>query len=120
MEAAPSSTPADRGRSPTAEGSFSLVAGADGQLAALGALTFVTARRAHEEGLRSLSGPATGALEVDFGGITASDSAGLAVLLDWLGAAKRAGRSLRYRRLPAGLVALARISEVEELLERGV
>jgi len=33
---------------------------------------------------------------------------------------KRAGRTLRYTHLPAGLVALARISEVEELLERGV
>jgi len=42
------------------------------------------------------------------------------VLLDWLGAMKRAGRALRYTHLPAGLVALARISEVEELLERGV
>lgn len=117
MEAGASSASADRAGS---DGSFRLGAGAEGQLAALGALTFVTARRAHEEGLRSLSGPATRGLEIDFGGITASDSAGLAVLLDWLGAAKRAGRSLRYRRLPAGLVALARISEVEELLERGV
>ena len=120
MEAATPSTPADRGRSAAAQGSFTLVAGAEGQLAAHGALTFATARRAHEEGLRSLSGPATRALEIDFGGITASDSAGLAVLLDWLGAARGAGRSLCYRRLPAGLVALARISEVEELLERGV
>ena len=59
-------------------------------------------------------------LEVDCAGISASDSAGLAVLLDWLGAAKRAGRSLRYRQLPAGLMALGRISEVEVLLERGV
>jgi len=48
------------------------------------------------------------------------DSAGLAVLLDWLGAAKRRGRTLRYTHLPADLTALARISEVEDLLERGV
>jgi phospholipid transport system transporter-binding protein len=49
-----------------------------------------------------------------------ADSAGLAVLLDWLSAAKRAGRSLRYAHLPEDLVALARISEVDELLARGV
>jgi len=42
------------------------------------------------------------------------------VLLEWLSVAKRTGRSLRYVRLPAGLAALARISDVEELLERGV
>ncbi len=101
-------------------GSFRLVATANGQLAAEGPLTFATARRAHEEGLRSLSSAAGRELEVDCGGITSSDSAGLAVLLDWLGAVKRAGRSLRFRRLPPGLVALGRISEVEGLLERGV
>jgi phospholipid transport system transporter-binding protein len=49
-----------------------------------------------------------------------ADSAGLAVLLDWLSAAKSAGRSLRYAHLPQELVALARISEVDELLARGV
>ena len=42
------------------------------------------------------------------------------MLLDWLGAMQRAGRALRYTQLPAGLMTLARISEVEELLERGV
>ena len=101
-------------------GPFRLVATANGQLAAQGPLTFATARRAHEEGLRSLSSTAARELEVDCAGITLSDSAGLAVLLDWLGAATRAGRSLRFRHLPPGLVALGRISEVEELLERGV
>ena len=101
-------------------GSFRLVPGADGQLAAQGPLTFSTARQAYEAGLRSLSSSVAREVEVDCGGITASDSAGLAVLLDWLGEAQRRGRSLRYRQLPAGLVALGRISEVEGLLERGV
>lgn len=101
-------------------GAFRIVTRADGQLAAEGALTFVTARRAHEQGLQSLSGSVAQALEVDCRGITSSDSAGLAVLLDWLGTVKRAGRSLRYRQLPPGLVALGRISEVDQLLERGV
>jgi hypothetical protein len=34
--------------------------------------------------------------------------------------ARRAGHSLRYAQLPQGLAALARISDLEELLERGV
>jgi len=41
-------------------------------------------------------------------------------LLEWLSVARRAGRSLRYAQLPEGLAALARISDLEELLERGV
>ena len=101
-------------------GTFELVASANGPFAARGPLTFATARAAREQGLRSLASAAGRELEVDCAGITASDSAGLAVLLDWLGAMKRAGRALRYTHLPEGLLALGRISEVEELLERGV
>ena len=58
--------------------------------------------------------------EVDCRGITASDSAGLTVLLDWLALAKKEGRSLRFLNLPQGLLAIAKISEVDELLQRGI
>ncbi len=105
---------------PGASGPFQLVASANGRFAARGPLTFATARQAREEGLRCLTGAPGRELEVDCGGITAADSAGLAVVLDWLGAAKRAGCALRYTQLPEGLMALGRISEVGELLERGV
>jgi phospholipid transport system transporter-binding protein len=100
-------------------GSFELAAAAGGQLRARGPLTFATARAARELGLDSLAS-GSGALELDCGGITAADSAGLAVLVDWLGRARQAGRALRYLHLPAGLSTLARISDLEELLERGV
>ena len=103
-----------------AAGTFSLASAADGQLAARGPLTFATARRARELGLQSVTAGAAPALEFDCRGIAAVDSAGLAVLVDWLGAAKRAGRTLRYTHLPQELMALARISEVDELLTRGV
>jgi phospholipid transport system transporter-binding protein len=101
-------------------GTFRLVATAAGSLGAHGPLTFATARRACEQGSAALSQAAGARLEIDCRGITASDSAGLAVLLEWLGVTKHAGRSLRYTRLPPGLAALARISEVAELLEQGV
>jgi phospholipid transport system transporter-binding protein len=99
-----------------APGVFRLVASTAGRFAAEGPLTFATARRARELGEQILAGDSASALEVGCAGITASDSAGLAVLLDWLASARRAGRTLRYTQLPPGLAALARISEVEELL----
>jgi phospholipid transport system transporter-binding protein len=101
-------------------GAFRLAAGAAGTLTAQGPLTFATARRACEQGAAVLADAAGAKLEIDCRGITASDSAGLVVLLEWLSLAKHAGRSLRYTQLPQGLAALARISDVEELLERGV
>jgi len=103
-----------------AAGTFLLAPSADGHFAAAGPLTFATARRAREIGLRCLAQAPQGALEIDCADVKPSDSAGLAVLLDWLGAAKRAGRTLRYTRLPEELTALGHISEVDDLLTRGV
>ena len=104
----------------SASGAFEIAAGADGRSHVRGSLTFATARRAREEGLRKFRDCGARACEVDCGGISASDSAGLTVLLDWLALAKRDGRSLRYVNLPDGLLAIARISGVEELLQKGV
>ena len=99
---------------------FDITAGADGRAYVTGSLTFATARRAREEGLEKFRACTSRACEVDCSGITASDSAGLTVLLDWLAMAKRDGRSLRFVNLPKGLIAIAKISEVDELLQTGV
>ena len=100
---------------------FSLTAGTDGRVLAAGPLTFATARAARSAGLALLGGPGGSApLEIDCSGLGASDSAGLAVMLDWLAIAKHAGRALRFAQLPPPLAALARISDVEQLLTRGV
>ena len=104
-----------------AASAFSLSAAADGRFAASGSLTFASARLARLAGLSVLdAADAPQRLQIDFAGLGTTDSAGLAVLLDWLAAAKLAGRSLQFLALPQGVVALARISDVEELLVRGV
>jgi phospholipid transport system transporter-binding protein len=99
---------------------FEIVAGADGRAHVRGALTFTTARRARDEGAVRFQTCTARSCEVDCSGITASDSAGLTVLLDWMALAKRDGRSLRFVNLPEGLLAIARISDVEEFLKKGV
>jgi phospholipid transport system transporter-binding protein len=53
---------------------------------------------------------------IDLAAVTGSDSSGLALLIEWLSVARRAGRSLRYEHIPSQLQQLARLSEVEELL----
>jgi phospholipid transport system transporter-binding protein len=93
---------------------------ADGRLLLEGELTFASARRAMELGIQVLTAAPPGELVMDCGSISACDSAGLAVLLEWLGFARRTGRKLRCTQLPPGLAALARISEVEKLLSAGV
>jgi phospholipid transport system transporter-binding protein len=53
---------------------------------------------------------------IDLGAITSSDSAGLALLIEWLSVAKGAGRALRYENVPTQLHQLARLSEVDPLM----
>ena len=103
-----------------APASFEIVATAPGRLAVRGALTFGNARGARNEGLHALRTAGGQDLEMDCAGITHSDSAGLAVMLDWMAVMKREGRPLCFANLPPGLLAVARISGVEEMLQRGV
>jgi phospholipid transport system transporter-binding protein len=89
------------------------------RLAIRGALTFETARRASDAGLRAMSASAARRLELDCAGITAADSAGLAVCLLWLARAQRDGRALAFTNLPANIRALARISDLEPVFDAG-
>jgi phospholipid transport system transporter-binding protein len=56
---------------------------------------------------------------IDLAAVGASDSSGLALLIEWLSVAKAATRTLRYENIPSQLQQLARLSEVEELLVPG-
>lgn len=56
---------------------------------------------------------------IDLAQVTASDSSGLALLIEWLSVAKGAKRTLRFENIPSQLQQLARLSEVEELLAAG-
>ena len=55
-------------------------------------------------------------LDIDLGGVGESDSAGLALLIEWLRLARQGQKSLRFANVPAQIEALARISEVEDLI----
>jgi phospholipid transport system transporter-binding protein len=79
-------------------------------------MTFATAAALHSAGLAAFAGTGDPALELDCGGVSSADSAGLAVLVDWLGWARRSGRTLRLHALPPKLLDLARISELDELI----
>ena len=78
-----------------------------------GALTMFTCTEALAEGRRmALRGP----LLVDLAAVTEADSAALALILDWVRAARGAGQTITVRNLPAGLVSLAALYGVDSLL----
>jgi len=53
---------------------------------------------------------------IDLAGVTAADSAGLALLLEWQARARANGSSLAVRNAPGALLRLARLCEADELL----
>lgn len=60
---------------------------------------------------------APSASRIDLAGVSQVDSAGLALVLEWVGQASLAGRTLHIENVPDKLLALARISETENLLQ---
>ena len=58
-------------------------------------------------------------LEIDLSGVTGSDSAGLALLLEWVTWANHTVREVRFTGLPERVMAIAKTTEVEGLLTRG-
>jgi phospholipid transport system transporter-binding protein len=95
-------------------GDFRIEAAGAGRLIASGELDFDTAASALEAGLRLLRPGER--CTIDLGGITAGDSAGLAVLVEWISAGRASGATIAYERVPAQILAIARISDLEGLL----
>jgi phospholipid transport system transporter-binding protein len=58
-------------------------------------------------------------IEVDLSGVTDSDSAGLALLLEWVTWANHSVREVRFTGMPERILAIAKTTEVEKLLTRG-
>jgi phospholipid transport system transporter-binding protein len=58
-------------------------------------------------------------VSVDLGAVTSVDSAGLALLLEWLRRARSDGRTVTYTGLPDKLVAIAKLSGVHSILAAG-
>ena len=89
----------------------------DGHFALSGEMGFETAERiliASEK----LFEPHT-RIEVDLSGVDGTDSAGLALLLEWITWANHTVREIRFQGMPEMIIAIAKTTEVEPLLSRG-
>jgi phospholipid transport system transporter-binding protein len=87
-----------------------------GHVVVSGELTFASARDARQLGILVLEGSRAERIRIDCAAVTRADSAGLAVLLDWLAWGRRKSKPVSLDNLPEALLAIARISEVDGLL----
>lgn len=86
----------------------------DGGYLLSGELTFTTVPDTWNHSGNLFAG--VGPLVFDFAGITRSDSAALALLLEWIRVARRQGREIHYHNLPDQLLAVADVSGMKGIL----
>jgi phospholipid transport system transporter-binding protein len=89
----------------------------DGRFAVNGSMSFRTAGRMLRE--TEVMFEEHTRIEVDLSGVEHTDSAGLALLLEWITWANHTVREIRFVEMPEKIGAIARTTEVEHLLKRG-
>lgn len=96
---------------------FTLEDRGDGRFVLSGDMTFDTVDKI----LKASEGPFEehSQLEIDLSGVTDSDSAGLALLLEWVTWANHTVREIRFTGMPERVMAIAKTTEVDGLLTRG-
>jgi phospholipid transport system transporter-binding protein len=96
---------------------FSLEDRGEGHFALSGEMSFETAERILQASERPFEEHTR--LEIDLSGVTMSDSAGLALLLEWVTWANHTVREIRFSGMPERVLAIAKTTEVDALLTRG-
>ena len=59
---------------------------------------------------------ASSTLQIDFSGVTQSNSAGLALMVEWLGEARQLNHQLTFKSVPDSLKQLATVCQVDTLI----
>ena len=91
------------------------VAGSEGHFQLAGDLSFASVPQIYPQGEMLFHSKAT-ALVLDLRAVERTDSAGLALLVEWLRQARHQRKDLRFRNIPAQLLAIAKASGLEKIL----
>jgi phospholipid transport system transporter-binding protein len=95
-------------------GQFEFEDRGNGQFAVYGDLTFRTAALVLDESKALFADHSS--IDLDLAGVKRADSAGLALMLEWVNWARNNVREIRFHNIPAQVISIAQISEVEEML----
>jgi phospholipid transport system transporter-binding protein len=91
-----------------------LRAGQDGRLSLEGELSFETVVKLLGEIRRLLNQGVE--IQVDLQGVSRADSAGLALLVEWMRIANELGKSIQFLNIPQQMLAIARVSGLDQVL----
>jgi len=97
-----------------AMGEFELSDLGDGRFALAGDLSFGTAEQIRRASENQFDGQAS--IEISLSHVETTDSAGLALLLEWISWANHSDVEMRFLNIPEKILAIAQTTEVDELL----
>jgi len=95
---------------------FELAPGGDGTLVLTGVLTIATVTRIHRESLGYFHDAVSVPRSIDLSGVTSADSAGLALLIEWVRLGQKQNSDIKFMNMPAQMLPLARLFGVDHLL----
>ena len=81
-----------------------------------GELNFATVPALLEQGNALLAARAGARVSLDLRAVTRGDSAGLALLIEWMRTARRHGSAIEFRNIPPQMLAIARVSGLDGVL----
>ncbi len=85
-----------------------------GRFAIVGDMNFSTVEQLLDKSLEIFSYEDN--LEIDLAGVERADSAGLALIIEWMKQARRSGAEIRLLNIPAQMRAISRTSELDDVL----
>lgn len=89
----------------------------DGSYRLVGELSFASVPAVRRVGLETfVSSPA---IRLDLAGVSRSDSAGLALLIEWLRYGRQNDKPVSYLNMPPQMLAIARASSLDQILPLG-
>ena len=95
---------------------FDLADQGEGNFALSGDMSFETAEQILRASEKSF--PKASTVEVDLSGVVNTDSAGLALLLEWMSWANRSDTRVQFTAIPEKVLAIAQTAELDNLLKR--
>lgn len=100
----------------TQSNNISVSLGTDGQVTLEGLLTFESVPRVWQETQSFLSQSSQALLQLDLGGVSRSDSAGIAFLIECLRFSRQLDKKINYKNVPEQMLAIVRVCDLEQIL----
>jgi phospholipid transport system transporter-binding protein len=86
----------------------------DNCLHVAGALNFNSVMSVYQQSLPLIA--ARPALHIDLSGVTSANSAGLALLIEWMKYAKSTRKEIQFKHIPESLLSMAKVAGVDKII----